>query len=145
MTRREILSFALTASCVKLMAVEKAGNLPVVIVHPSNRFDSLSRSKVESLFLRRVSRWPWGAEVVPVELANPSRLREAFLAEVLRTTEEQLQAYWIDQRATRGVSPPLQAPDVAAVKAIVAARPGAIGYIPAGALDGSVKELRLES
>ena len=98
-----------------------------MIVHPSNRFDTLSRSKVSYLFLRRVSRWPWGAEVAPVELSNPNKVRGEFIAQVLRTTEEQLQAYWIDQRTTRGVSPPVQVPDVQSVKALVAARPGAIG------------------
>jgi hypothetical protein len=145
MTRRDLLSYALTAGCAKLMAAERVDNLPVVIVHPSNRFDSLSRSKVEFLFLRRASRWPWGAEVVPVELANPNRVRSAFVTQVLRTTEEQLEAYWIDQRATRGISPPIQSQDAEAVKALVAGRPGAIGYIPARALDNSVKALRVEA
>ncbi len=59
-------------------------------------------------------------------------------------TEEQLEAYWIDQRTTRGVSPPIQLPDVTSVKAMVAANPGAIGYIPAEALYTTVKALRID-
>jgi hypothetical protein len=144
MTRRRLFSFALTIPCLGLQAAGKAGDPLVVIVHPSNRFDALSRSKVSYLFLRRVSRWPWGAEVAPVELLNPSKVRGDFLGQVLRMTEEQLQAYWIDQRTTRGVSPPVQVADGTSVKALVAARPGAIGYIPADALDGTVKVLRIE-
>ena len=127
MTRRRFFSFALTIPCLRLSATGKVEDPLVVIVHPSNRFDTLSRSKVCYLFLRRVSRWPWGAEVAPVELSNPNKVRGEFIAQVLRTTEEQLQAYWIDQRTTRGVSPPVQVPDVQSVKALVAARPGAIG------------------
>jgi len=144
MTRRSLFSFALTIPCLRLQATGKAEDPFVVIVHPSNRFDTLSRSKVSYLFLRRVSRWPWGAEVTPVELSNPSKVRGDFLTQVPRITEEQLEAYWIDQRTTRGVSPPVQVPDAQSVKALVAARPGAIGYIPADALDGSVKVLRME-
>jgi hypothetical protein len=144
MTRRMLFGFAFTLPCLRLSAAGKDGDPPVVIVHPSNRFDALSRSKINYLFLRRVSRWPWGAEVAPIELSSPSKAREEFIEHVLRTTEEQLQAYWIDQRATRGVSPPLQIADAASVKALVAARPGAIGYIPAAALDSSVKALRVD-
>jgi len=144
MTRRELIRFALAVPCVRLVAAEKADTTPVVIVHPSNKFDSLGRSKVRFLFLRRVSRWPWGAEVRPIELSPPNLLRDRFLAEVLRTTEEQLEAYWIDERATRGITPPIQARDAEAARALVAARPGAIGYIPASALDASVKALRIE-
>jgi ABC-type phosphate transport system substrate-binding protein len=144
MTRRRFFSFALTIPCQGLQATGKAGDSFVVIVHPSNRFETLSRSKVSYLFLRRVSRWPWGAEVTPVELSNHHKVHGEFVAQILRTSEEQLEAYWIDQRTTRGVSPPVQVNDVSSVKALVAARPGAIGYIPADALDGTVKVLRIE-
>src|SRR5438445_4343519 len=80
----------------------------VVIVHPSNRFEALSRSKVGYLFLRKVSRWPWGAEVAPVDLAADEPIRREFVLQALRMSEEQLAEYWIDQRATRGVSPPVE-------------------------------------
>jgi hypothetical protein len=144
MTPRILLIFALSIPCLQLPATGKAEGTFVVIVHPSNRFDALSRSKVGFLFLRRVSRWPWGAEVAPVELSNANMVRGQFIALVLRSTEEQLETYWIDQRTTRGVSPPVQVADVALVKAIVAASPGAIGYIPAEALDSTVKALRID-
>ena len=72
----------------------------MVIVHPSNRFEALSRSKVGYLFLRKVSRWPWGAEVAPVDLAADGPIRREFVQQALRMSEEQLAEYWIDQRAT---------------------------------------------
>jgi hypothetical protein len=116
-----------------------------VIVHPSNRFDVLSRSKVSYLFLRKVSRWPWGAEVAPLDLAKNERVRRVFVQRVLGISEEQLAEYWIDQRATRGVSPPLQVRDAAAAKLWVAARPGGIAYVPLSAVDATVKALRIDS
>ncbi len=116
----------------------------VVIVNPSNHFDALSRSKLSYLFLRKVSRWPWGAEVDPIDLKAQEPARQQFTKEVLGTTEEQLAQYWIDQRVTRGVGPPVEARDVATAKALVAARPGAIAYIPASAVDGTVKVIQVQ-
>ena len=116
-----------------------------MIVHPSNRFDALSRSKVTYLFLRKVSRWPWGAEVAPADLPANESVRKEFVKRVLRMTEEQLAELWIDQRATRGISPPVEVRDAAAAKLWVAGRPGGIAYIPLSALDSSVKAIRVDS
>jgi hypothetical protein len=116
----------------------------VVIVNRSNQFDSLNRSKIGFLFLRKVSRWPWGAEAEPIDLEPRGPARRWFSKQVLRSTEEQVDEYWIDQRATRGVSPPLQVLNATAAKALVAARPGAIAYIPAAAVDDTVKVLKVD-
>jgi hypothetical protein len=144
MTRRRYLCLALGVLVVLAHSDAKNETEFVVIVHPSNQFDALSRSKLNLLFLRRVSRWPWGAEVEPINLASDGLARREFTRQVLRTTEEQLAAYWIDQRATRGVSLPIRVPDGAAAKALVSTRPGAIAYIPAAELDSTVKTLRVD-
>jgi DNA-binding transcriptional LysR family regulator len=144
MTRRFCFSLAL----VFLLAVSNANGKHeekfVVIVNPSNHFDALSRSKLSFLYLRKVSRWPWGAEVDPIDLRAQEPARRQFTRDVLGTTEEQLAQYWIDQRITRGVGPPTEARDVAAAKAMVAAHPGAIAYIPESAVDNTVKVIRVE-
>jgi hypothetical protein len=116
----------------------------VVIVHPSNRFDALSRSKLSFLFLRKVSRWPWGAEVEPVDLPPNQPVRLEFMRQVLRATERDLDQYWIDQTTTRGVSRPVQVTGAAEAKSVVAMRPGAIAYIPTAELDHTVKALRVD-
>ena len=71
-------------------------------------------------------------------------IRREFTREVLRTTEAQLEIYWIDQRATHGLTPPAVVREPSAAKALVAARPGAIAYIPATAVDHTVKLIRVE-
>jgi hypothetical protein len=116
----------------------------VVIVHPSNRFDALTRSKLSFLFLRKVSRWPWGAEVEPVDLASNQPERLEFTRQVLRTTERDLNQYWIDQTTTRGVSRPVQVTGATEAKSVVATRPGAIAYIQAADVDHTVKILRVD-
>jgi hypothetical protein len=134
---------------LSVMAALRSASAPreeefVLIVNRSNQFDSLNRSKIAFLFQRKVSRWPWGAEAEPIDLTANGPARRWFSKQVLRITEEQVDEYWIDQRATRGVNPPIQAPNAAAAKALVAARPGAIAYIPAAAVDGTVKVLKVD-
>jgi hypothetical protein len=63
---------------------------------------------------------------------------------VLGFSEEQLAEYWMDQRETRGVSPPLRAHNAAAAKLWVATKPGGIAYIPASLLDSTVKAMRID-
>ena len=116
----------------------------VVIVNRSNQFDGLSRSKISFLYLRKVSRWPSGAEAYPIDLVSAQSLRREFTGSVLGISDEQLQSYWIDQRETRGVKPPIEVRDAAAAKALVASHPGAIAYIPASELDDTVKVLKVE-
>jgi hypothetical protein len=116
----------------------------VVIVHPSNHFDALSRSKLSLLFLRKVSRWPWGAEVEPIDLAPDQPARLEFTRQVLRMSGRDLDQYWIDQTTTRGVSRPVQMTGAAEAKSLVAMRPGAIAYIPAAGLDRTVKVIRVD-
>ena len=115
----------------------------VVIVNKQNQLNELSVGKLKTIFLRRISRWPWGAAVHPVDLPEGSALRRDFAREVLDSTLAELGVYWIDQKATRNINPPVVASSVEAVKAAVAAQPGAIGYIPASAVDGRVKILEV--
>ena len=120
MTRRQYIRCGVSALWASRHILGMFNDDFAVIVHPSNRFDALSRSKVSYLFLRKVSRWPWGAEVAPLDLARSEPVREVFVQHVLGISEEQLAEYWIDQRATRGVSPPPQVRDAAAAKLWVA-------------------------
>jgi hypothetical protein len=115
-----------------------------VIVHPSNRFDALTRSQISYLFLRKVSRWPWGAEVSPLDLTGDKLVHREFVQQILQISEEQLVEYWIDQRATRGVAPPIGVADPTTAKRFVAAKPGAIAYIPCLTLDSTVKAIKVD-
>jgi hypothetical protein len=145
MTRRRYLQMAASLFRAPCEAYGGQKEEFVVIVHPSNRFDALSRSKAAYLFLRKVSRWPWGAEVAPLDLAEGEPIRRAFVRQVLGFSEEQLAIYWIDQRATGGLSPPPQARDCRAAKLWVAAKPGGIAYVSPSVLDTTVKAIRIDS
>ena len=50
----------------------------VVIVNKESQLTQLSLSKLKIIFLRKISRWPWGAEIYPVDLPESSALRQEF-------------------------------------------------------------------
>ena len=100
MTRRNWLLVVCGVLLARPATAQVRDGAFVVIVHPSNRFDALSRSKLSFLFLRKVSRWPWGAEVEPVDLAPDQPVRLEFTRQVLRTTGRDLDQYWIDHTTT---------------------------------------------
>lgn len=116
----------------------------VVVVNRSNKMDTLSRSKLSLIYTRKVSRWPWGAETRPVDLAADSPLRKAFVRVVLRTSSDQLKLYWIDQKVNSNTDPPLEISDPEEVRSYVAANVGAVGYLPPESVDTSVKVLKVE-
>ena len=149
MTRRQSIGLGVSALWASCQALGNFEGECTVIVHPSNRFDALfSRSKVSAISSLRKTKIAHGghggAEVAPLDLAQNERVRRVFVQRVLGISEEQLAEYWIDQRATRGVNPPLQVRDAAAAKLWVAARPGGIAYIPSSAVDATVKALRID-
>ena len=116
----------------------------VLIVNKANKVDSLSVSKLRFIYRRKVSRWPWGAEILPLDLPEQSPVRQQFSTSILGAAVDQLTIYWIDQKVTRNVNPPARVPTAEAAKAIVASKVGAIAYIPAGAVDATVKVLEVK-
>jgi hypothetical protein len=116
----------------------------VLIVNKTNRLASLSPFKLRFVFLRKISRWPWGAEIVPVDLFEQSAIRRKFTRDILGQTMEALAVYWIEQRVTVNLEPPIQVDTALEAKRLVASRLGAIAYIPAADVDASVKVLDIQ-
>ena len=116
----------------------------MLIVNKANKIDPLTKSKVRFIYHRKVSRWPWGAEILPLDLPERSPARRDFSQSVLGRSVEELAVYWIEEKMTRNANPPARVPTAAAAKAIVASRAGAICYIPANAVDDTVKVIEVK-
>ena len=110
-----------------------------VIVHPSAGFDSLTEEDVSRLFLGKSKSFPAGAPAVPVNQKEGSATRDKFNEAVCKKNASQYKAYWSQLVFTGKGTPPKDAGDDAAVKALVAANPDMIGYIDASAVDATVK------
>ncbi|HEX4911845.1 MAG TPA: phosphate ABC transporter substrate-binding protein [Permianibacter sp.] len=109
-----------------------------VIVNPGNGA-SLSSEDVQRLFLGKLKSFPGGGEATPVNQKEGQPAREQFNQAVLNKSESQLKAYWSQLVFTGKGTPPKELDNDDAIKALVASTPGAIGYIDAAKVDGSVK------
>jgi ABC-type phosphate transport system substrate-binding protein len=120
--------------------VPASGGLGVlVVVHPSNTVSALSREQLSRLFLRKVSKWPGGVPVFPVDQRREALARATFTQSVHRRSVEMLTVYWQRQVFSGRQVPPPERDGDAAVLAFVRSTPGAIGYVSDDADVRSVK------
>jgi ABC-type phosphate transport system substrate-binding protein len=133
--------------CLTLVALAASGEPAPgfkVVVHPDNPLSALDKKSVAEMFLKKLTRWPGGELVRPVDLATENPTRQGFSREVLDRSVPAVKNYWQQLIFSgRDVPPPELESDEAVVK-FVLKRPGAIGYVSAGADVSTVKVLALK-
>ena len=115
----------------------------VVITNNSNPTTALTAKEVKNYYLGKQTAWSDGSRVV-VFTQNSSAINDGFLKQIVRKSSQQYATYWKKSLFTGTGLPPKDFPDDDAMKQAVAAQDGAIGYISASALDGSVKKLDIK-
>jgi ABC-type phosphate transport system substrate-binding protein len=129
-------------------AAKAAGDPIVVIVNAANPVDNLSVGELKKLFLSDRSRWDTGKAVAPVILAAGAPERAAFLKIVCGMSDADLGKYFLQAAFTgKSSTPPKEVGSAGAVRAFVAASPGAIGFVKAGDLpsgDAAVKAVKVD-
>ncbi|MBX3174684.1 MAG: hypothetical protein KF709_09745 [Gemmatimonadaceae bacterium] len=116
-----------------------------VIVNAGNSASSAPKAVVSKMFLKQQKSWPAGGSVTPVDLGREAAPRAAFSTGVHGRSVANIEEYWLQQVFAGKDEPPATQRDDAAVISFVAANPGAIGYVSAGAtLPASVKRLTVE-
>ncbi|HEY9034628.1 MAG TPA: hypothetical protein VIN71_11870 [Pseudomonadales bacterium] len=113
-----------------------------VIVHPDNQ-NPLDERQLRNIFLGKSQVFADGSEARPLDLAEGSEERQAFVSKVLRRTESSLNAYWARMLFSSQGKPPKELKDASAVKQAVAADPQAIGYLDAADVDDTVRVLMI--
>lgn len=116
----------------------------LVVVNTANPVRSLTTEDVSRLFLKEVTAWASGQQVLPVDQSENSSVRAAFTRQVLRRKIAAVKAYW-QQRifSGRDLPPPVRTSDAEVIR-YVEANPGAIGYLSNGtALGEKTKVLEL--
>ena len=114
----------------------------VVVGHPGLPVETLSADDLRAIYVGErtfVAR----TKVYPVEYAVTDEVSEGFLRTVVGMSPARFETYWIKEVFQSGRLPPRKAMNADEVLRLVAADPGAIGYVPADALRGvtSVKRL----
>ena len=101
----------------------------LVVVHPSNPARSVSRDFLADAFLKKVTRWPNGENIRPVDLRAQSPIRQRFTEEVIGRSLPAVRSYWQQIIFSgRGV-PPIEFASEGALLRYVATHRGAVGYV----------------
>lgn len=110
----------------------------VVIVNATNA-STPGRGEIAAMFMKRLTAWPDGSAVVPVDQVNDAPVRAGFSRAVIRKDVDLVEAYWQQQIFSgRGIPPVVKKSD-AEVIAFVRDHPRAIGYVSATAVTGAVR------
>lgn len=116
-----------------------------IIVNRSNPVENLSYSELRKIFLGERSRWPSGHRVIVTMVDSGYPEREAMLRDVYRMSESAYQDHFLKGTYTGDIPfPPktLSSPEV--LRRFVFNAPGAIGYLRASDVDGSVKVVSID-
>jgi ABC-type phosphate transport system substrate-binding protein len=109
-----------------------------VIVHPSNSA-TLTQDDINKIFTGRAKSFTDGKAAEPVNLAEGVAVRADFDQKGLGRSSSQMKAYWSKLVFTGKGTPPKELASEQEVLDAVAKNPAAIGYVSAGAVNGSVK------
>jgi ABC-type phosphate transport system substrate-binding protein len=120
-----------------------AGSLAIVL-NRDNPVTSLPLSELQRIFRKQTRMWPHGEPVVPVDWDATTEVRQAFSKQVMNRTVREMADFWVQQNITQGLTPPSTLKSARAVLRFVASVPGAIGYLPAGELDETVKLIEIK-
>lgn len=141
MRARLVLALAALLAASPAAAEEPAFQ---VIVHPASPAGALSKRELADFFLKRVTVWPQGGAVHPVELPEGSAARERFATQVIGKSPAVLKSYWNKLIFSGREVPPVEKRSDDEVVAFVRATPGAVGYVSPAAATAGVKVVKLK-
>ncbi|HVE77233.1 MAG TPA: substrate-binding domain-containing protein [Gemmatimonadaceae bacterium] len=104
-----------------------------VIVNAANPAESISRTELSRLFLKKVTTWKTGRPVVVVDQVENASARAQFTREVHEREITSVKSYWQQMVFAGRAVPPTEKPSDADVLAFVRANPNAVGYVSANA------------
>jgi ABC-type phosphate transport system substrate-binding protein len=115
-----------------------------VVINPANPEGDLSETELARIFRLERQHWKAGGRVYLVLRESGAPQKDLVLRHLYRMNDLELKQFWLG-KLYRGeiASFPRVVSSDAMVKRIVAQAPNAIGFIDAGALDGTVKVLRI--
>jgi hypothetical protein len=115
-----------------------------IIIHPSNAARAVDKGFLSDAFLKKVTRWPSGETIRPLDQRPDTAVRRAFTRAILKRTVAAVRSYW-QQRIFSGRDvPPPELDSDESVVAYVERTPGAVGYVTGSAKLGSSRELQVQ-
>ncbi|MDZ7782318.1 MAG: hypothetical protein U5K56_05000 [Halioglobus sp.] len=116
----------------------------VVVVSRQNPVTSLTRAQLADVYLGRLSRFPNGEPVVPIDQREGADVRTEFYNDYLGQSPAQIKAHWSKLIFTGRGQPPRSVADGTAMIELIADNPGTIGYIDPDQVNDDVRILSIE-
>ena len=114
-----------------------------VIVNPSNPASSVERRFLADVFLKKVTRWPTGDGVRPVDLREEATARQRFSEDVIERSVASVKSYWAQLVFSGRDVPPPELDNDEEVVRFVLKNAGAVGYVSPGAALDRAKALNV--
>lgn len=116
-----------------------------IIVNKANQIDSLTLAELRNVFLEERGRWPNGRKITVTMLDPGNPERDSVLRTVYRMRETDFTRTFLRAKfAGETTEEPRALASPANMVRFVFNAPGAVGYVRASGLDGSVKPLRID-
>ena len=129
----------LTAAIILLAAVATQAQV-AVIANKSVPESSVSSSKLSDIYSLRLKTWSNGSAIVPVTFKSDNEDSQKFFNSLGKSTME-MKKLWMKLQLTGEGQPPVGVGSDDEVLSKVASTPGAIGFVSADKVNGSVKVL----
>lgn len=115
------------------------------VVNSTNPQESISKSELANLFLKKKRYWPNGSLVRFIDRQKGQSEREFLLRNILGMSQRELDQYWVGKKLYAGDSAPLQADSDAMALRLVDQLEGGVSYVsnPALIKNFKVKPLRV--
>ena len=135
---KKLSKYAITLSLL-LMPMYSLQAEELVVVTAADNVEELQLEDVARIFLGKVTRYPSGEEVVPLNMdpADPSFAE--FARKVLKKTPSQLKAYWAKRIFTGKGKPPRSISSVEELRALVASDKRYLSYLDKNNVDHTVR------
>ena len=129
----------LIAAIIFLAAVAAQAQV-AVIANKSVSESSVSASKLADIYFLRAKSWGNGSAIVPVTLKSDNEDVQKFFSAMGKSSME-MKKLWMKLQLTGEGQPPVGVGSEDDVISKVASTPGAIGFVSADKVNGSVKVL----
>jgi len=105
----------------------------IVIVNKANPIESLTKTELNDIFLKKELRWKSGEKIQPVNIVYSSELREIFTRSIHQKTVNQIRSFWQQSIYSGKQVQPIELTTETQMMAFVRDHIYSIGYVSSGA------------
>ncbi|KAA3611396.1 MAG: hypothetical protein DWQ05_20735 [Calditrichaeota bacterium] len=100
-----------------------------IIVNSKNPVANMKRTKLSKIFLKKITKWEDGKEIIPIDLPANSTIRKLFSKKVLKKNLSSVNNYWQQQLFSGRNIPPTIKESENEILTFVKANKNAIAYV----------------